>query len=103
MSRSYKKTPVIKYAPSGKIGKKFANRRVRRFKGDIPDGYVFLKKIYDPWNVHDVVQRYTLSDALQWRTKCISYYNIGNWNSLSEEEQDINKCIQNWKKWYWRK
>lgn len=50
LSRSYKKTPIVKlFVP---YGKKFATRRVRRFKGDIKrfSGY---KRLYSRYMVID--------------------------------------------------
>lgn len=108
MSRSYKKTPVLKYAPQGNVGQKFANRRVRRFKGEISNGKAY-KKLYETWNVHDHVERYTLQDALDYRDRCIHDYEngISRWgfvpSHLTEEEKDRDLCIQKWKKTYIRK
>lgn len=104
MSHSYKKTPIVKYAPSGNIGQKLANRRVRRYKGDIPNkGYKFLKKIFNSWEVHDHVERYTLNDALNYRTKILSLGEHLHWGKQDEDIINIHKCVQRWKKWYWRK
>jgi hypothetical protein len=97
MSRSYKKTPVIKFAPSkGKIGKGFANRRVRKYKGDLSDGACY-KRLYEPWNIHDCVMRYTLDDAMNYRTKALAYNEMRGWDD-SPEEANINLCIWKWKK-----
>jgi len=64
MSRSYKHTPIHKMAPEhGKIGKHFANRRVRRYKGDLSSGKSY-RKLYDPWEIHDWITYETLNDAL---------------------------------------
>jgi len=105
MSRSHKKNPILKYAPNSNIGQKFANRRVRRYKGELPTkGYGFLKKIYDPWNVHDHVQRETLREALNYRDQCLADHKAGKYGDwIKEKYGDENKVIQNWKKWFWRK
>lgn len=64
MSRSYKKTPIIKVAPfHAKWNKRQASKAVRRYRGKIPNGYAFLKKIYDPWDIHDYIIKETLSQA----------------------------------------
>lgn len=60
MSRSYKKTPITKDGHSGKFGKKVANRKVRQYKGDLADGKSY-RKIYESWDIHDMIIRYPLS------------------------------------------
>jgi len=53
MSRSYKKA-IFQIAPvGGKIGKKFANRKVRRTE-NIPSGMGY-KKVYCSYKIHDWV------------------------------------------------
>ena len=55
MSRSYKKTPVIKDSSckgsSFKSGKQIANRAVRNHQ-DVPSGGSY-KKVYCSWNISD--------------------------------------------------
>lgn len=51
MSKSYKKVPIIKYGGYGKLGKHFANKRVR--KNDIGD-FSNYKKLYERWNIFDI-------------------------------------------------
>ena len=108
MSRSYKRTPVLKYAPTSNIGQKYANRRVRRYKKGIPNGMAY-KKLYSSYNVHDHVMRETLKETLEYRERCIHEYEYGisRWGYvatyLNAEEKDINLCIRNWKKmYYWK-
>jgi len=56
MSRSYKKFPIVKYAPSSSKGdavkkeKRFANKKVRR--SYCIDG-AYYKKLYNSYNIHD--------------------------------------------------
>lgn len=52
MSRSYRKFPIVKCEKSCKWGKKQANRKVRRYKGDISSGNEY-KKVYDSWEICD--------------------------------------------------
>lgn len=68
MSRSYKKTPIIKYAPSSKRGgtkkvKRCANKSVRR--GEYGNGMQY-KRAYEQWDIHDIVDRSTWKDAQNW-------------------------------------
>lgn len=50
MSRSFKKTPGFK--DCDKFGKKYANRVIRQFKGNIPSGG-FFKKLFDKYYICD--------------------------------------------------
>lgn len=62
MSRSFKKNPIIKIAPKrGKIGKKFANRKIRRSKKEICNGKHYCK-FYEQYDIHDYIWRKTYSD-----------------------------------------
>lgn len=51
MSRSYKKVPIMKYGGYGKLGKHWANKRVR--KSDISDNGNY-KKLYERYDIFDV-------------------------------------------------
>jgi predicted MPP superfamily phosphohydrolase len=61
MSRSYKKTPIIKDHDSGKVGKKLANRKVRRYKEKIANGKAY-KKVFNSWDIHDYISRYSFQE-----------------------------------------
>lgn len=52
MSRSYKKHPYCGDKTNKKFGKKYANRKVRRYKGDIANGKAYIK-LYEQWNICD--------------------------------------------------
>jgi hypothetical protein len=101
MSRSYKKEPVLKYAPKSNVGQKFANRRVRRYKKDLSNGMAY-KRLYCQYDVHDCVSRYSLADALHYRIKSLAYDEIMGYES-SEEDLKISLTINNWAKFYYRK
>lgn len=66
MSRSYKKTPIVKDHESGRWGKKQANRKVRRYKHAIPNGK-WYRKIYNPWDIHDSVSYFSRQQDLAYR------------------------------------
>lgn len=101
MSRSYKKHPMMKYAPCGNWGQKQANRRVRRYKGELPNGCAY-KLLYNQYNIHDCVSYYTLQDALSYRSYSLAYDEMRGWES-DPNEVNITRCIQKWKRWYIRK
>lgn len=65
VSRSFKKNPIIKYAGYGKPGKTIANRIVRRKKRELPVKGMTHRKMYQTWNINDVVSRWTRDEAIQ--------------------------------------
>lgn len=58
MSRSYKKTPVIKDGHSGKVAKSYANRKVRHYKNVLANGKAY-RKVYESYDIHDSIFRYS--------------------------------------------
>lgn len=68
MSRSYRKTPIVKEHRSNKYGKQQANRKVRRYN-KVPHnqhltnkGY---KKLFETWDISDFTLKYTKEEALR--------------------------------------
>ena len=74
MSKTYRKAHFCDNDRGGaKIAKRFANKRIRRTRGDIPEGYAYLKKIYDSWDIHDYKWTYWYKEELKERIEeCIS-------------------------------
>ena len=73
MSRSFKKTPIIKYAPSSKRGgaklaKRNANSRIRMLD-EVPNGSAY-KRYFCQWNIHDVISRWTWKDEVARYYRC---------------------------------
>lgn len=105
MSRSVKKHPIIKFAPrQGWIGKRFANKKVRRFAGEIPNGKAY-RKLYESWEIHDCVSRETLNEYLKsWG----DWFDFCDRNGYDHYDRDhygrtIQDAINKWKKVYLRK
>ena len=67
MSRSYKKVPITKDRGCGKDMKKFANKKVRRTNELINGGT--YKKVFDQWEIHDYVSRWTKEEAIEHYNK----------------------------------
>ena len=67
MSRSYKKVPIAKDRRCGKDMKKFANKKVRRTNELINGGT--YKKVFDQWEIHDYVSRWTKEEAIEHYNK----------------------------------
>ena len=103
MSRSYKKTPVVKDGKSGRIGKRFASRKVRRYKGKIPKG-CFYKKIYESWNIHDYVFRETYQEnRKRFESALKAYLNGGSSNDPRDMSKWCNRVMydeHHWRKFY---
>lgn len=76
MSRSFKKNPIIKIAPkNGKIGKIFANRKVRRSKGIITNGRGYCK-CFEQYDIHDYICRQSYLDfRLDYESSLKEYKN----------------------------
>jgi hypothetical protein len=85
MSRSFKKVPIIKYGGYGKLGKHFANKRVR--KNDIGDNGNY-KKLYERYDIYDI------KDNLYRRHK---YMGIPcRW--WSNRKMTIDEIMEYWRK-----
>lgn len=69
MSRSYKKTPIIKdNGKSNKKDKRLANKKVRRYLDD--DEHIIrhksYRKVYNSWDIADYICRWTEEEARKW-------------------------------------
>ena len=94
MSRSYKKNPVVKDGRSGKVGKRFASKKVRRYKGIIPNGNTY-KKLYESCNIHDYAFRETYQEhKKRFESDVKAYLNGG----LKYDPRDTTKEYNRW--WY---
>lgn len=104
MARSYRKNPILKYAPKdGTYGKNQANRRVRRFKGDLPSGSCY-KRLYCAWDIHDYVSRQTLGDHLKSWAEWIEYCERKGYDwSDNHYGGNLSAAIRKWKKEYFWK
>lgn len=94
MSRSYKKVPIIKIAPKdGTEEKKFANKKVRRCKETIPNGKAY-RKLFQSWDIHDYVCRYTYEDYEAYYESEIKMYQMG------ALKYDPNRYKHSYYDWY---
>lgn len=65
MSRSYKKNPVVKDGTTAKMGKKYANRKIRRQLNDADEELLSggkYKKAYESWDIRDYSFTKTFED-----------------------------------------
>lgn len=77
MSRSYKKIPIVKVAPkNGTTEKKFANKKVRRYKEAITNGKAY-RKLFNSWDIHDYVVRWTYEYYKEHYEKEVKMYKSG--------------------------
>lgn len=96
MSRSYKKSPVYTDGKAGStsISKRYANKAVRNYNGEIPNGK-FYKHLFCSYDIHDYISRWTWEEAKQ-------DYNTRDYlkDRYSSEKEFYNK---NWAKYCKRK
>lgn len=83
MSRSYKKTPILK--DSNKSMKKFANKRVRKRKNFSVNGKAY-RKIFNSYDICDWVFRVTKEDEKRDL--------IGNVKSILNHEKSYNYYLR---------
>lgn len=78
MSRSYKRTPIVKDNPKArKFFKRRANKKVRRTP-DIPNGRAY-RKVYDSWSIYDFISYCTLEDWLDSAKEAENYFTKKDW------------------------
>lgn len=58
MSRSYKKSPVITDGHSGRVAKKEANRKVRKYRDVLANGKAY-RKVFESYDIHDFIIHYS--------------------------------------------
>ena len=94
MSRSYKKSPVIKEDRSHKEGKKEANSSIRsqlKQGTEIADGSSY-KKHFNSYDICDYSFRYSKAQA-------ISDYNA-NKDNVQKDYPTLKDYLKWWSKWY---
>ena len=105
MSRSRKKFPIVKCEDSCKQGKKFANKKVRRFKGFIPNGKSY-KKLYCSWDICDYYFSVSEKDIIRtWLAKQKALENgVEDWTlGTHYENVTLEEALLEWKKTYLNK
>lgn len=97
MSRSYKKTPIVKDNIGGKTGKRFANKKVRRLKNELFKRKEY-KKAYESWDINDYISYYTLEEAIKdwYKEEKENFPRELAWRH--NEFKTLEKWIQHWKK-----
>ena len=103
MSRSYKHTPICSDRDDGaKWWKNQANRKVRRYKGELPKGK-FYRKIYNSWEIHDYVSYMNKEQARAWYHRRNNEAHWYDW-SLIEDYPTFEDYIDKlWAFQYYRK
>ena len=87
MSRSYKHTPVYKITKAGNMGKKYANRRIRRKAKVSPDDIQigksnYYRKLNESWDIGD----YRFWGEPIWREE--------SWLNLKDNPELWQKCYR---------
>lgn len=105
MGKSYKKHPVIKdNKRTAKLLKREANKKVRRYKHGIADGKSY-RKIYNPWDIHDVVFYTTFEDVQRYLgfTQSLvreGYFSEDVLNLKYFKDLEENNSYSTWRKTY---
>ena len=100
MSRSRKKVPICKDHPTGKWGKRQANRAVRRRKGESLNRKSY-KKVYDSWDIHDYIAFYPKEQAIKdWYIE-ENDPNVIGWRH--KKYQTLERWLIAWKKMMYNK
>ena len=97
MSRSYKKTPVVKDNFGGKTGKRLANKKVRKLKNELFKGGEY-KKVYESWDINDYISYYTLEEAIKDWLKEEQPDVSSTSHYLHNKYGSLERWIQAWKK-----
>ena len=95
MSRSYKKNPVYTDRPNGaKYWKRCANKKVRRYKDNLDDGKMY-RRIYNSWDIHDYINRWTKEEAIDYWYKVQTEAGY-RWYDITKDyptlENFLDKC-----------
>lgn len=106
MSKSFKKTPIVKdWNTSTKYRKQQANRRVRRTK-NVPNGKAY-RRYTNPYDIYEDVSRYSIHD---WRVayeSILKEFERGVFNHYrtpwTREDIERSYGIEDWMKCYLRK
>ena len=96
MSRSYRKFPLVKCAYD-KCGKKFANKKVRNYKGELGNNSNY-KKLYNSWNIVDYKSTELKEWIIQYYYRRKSFYEHGIITSF--EYNSLEEALIDWKKFY---
>lgn len=108
MGKSYKKHPVIKdNVRTAKQLKRQANKMVRRYKHEIADGKAY-RKIYNPWDIHDIVFYTTYGDVQEYLGFMQSLLREGYFSKEVAtlryyQNLEENNSYDTWRKKYLRK
>lgn len=98
MSRSYRKTPILKDGGrSSKYNKQLANRHIRRKANrDVYSDHIgsnsFYKKMYESWEINDYISRYTLDEAIK------DYDRLKKYEWFYEQYPTLEEWIIHYKK-----
>ena len=85
MSRSFKKMPIWKDGRSGRVGKRFAHKKVRRTV--LPGGKSNRhKRVFNSYDIHDNIEYYSEAEARR-------DYECGNKWYLQTEYKTVEEYI----------
>ena len=101
MSRSFKKTPVVKDHNKGE--KRNANKKVKNMLKRNPDSIGqngSYKKAYEQWEISDWAFRMTEQEAIDWYNKNVSDPNSRESKWYLKRYPTLQDWLNEWKKTY---
>lgn len=98
MSRSYKKNNIYTdgRTPTPKYMKRLANKKVRRSR-KLPNGKAY-KKVFETYDIHDYVSRWTWEDA-----KFEYFHPDSNGNLWQDDYPTLKDFYKYWRRYYFSK
>ena len=93
MSRSYKKNPIYTDGKNGQvISKRFANKKVRKYKNKIAKGKSY-KKLFCSYEIHDYISRMTWEEAKR-------EYEQDDYNYYKNHNISLKEFYRRWRRAY---
>lgn len=106
MGKSYKKNPVFKdNVKVSKLLKRQANKKVRRYlKNDILSNGKSYRKVFNPWDIHDIIIRSTYEDEVEYINFIESLCNCGVYDYEDKwVKETLSYSYNDWYKSFKRK
>ena len=99
MSRSIKKTPILKDGGrSSKWGKRQANKAIRRYEDEIPNGGAY-KKLFESMEINDYICYWTEEDAKAQYYMWKRHYHYKGWDdSFNKDFGTLEEYLLRWRK-----
>lgn len=100
MSRSLRKTPIIKdWDRNTKFRKRQANKKVRRYKHALSDGKMY-RRLTNPYDIYDIVFRSSIHEWMADYEQALKQVENGTYSNYpdrhTKEWVEANYGYENW-------